>query len=158
MNQMLGRNVDALKVTLVESMCMGYLPATLTHNPGMAKFCTLKQLIQIHCGLGIQHLLKFLLGTIPRGIGRTMIMEEVHKQYYNHLLRYQTEISGHVVSQANGVAVMPGLCSQILHVQQDLWSSGCLDSYLGMTISKVDNSGNFKSSPLACVPLTCYFC
>lgn len=35
MNQMQVRNVGTLKVVLVESMCMGYLPATLTHNPGM---------------------------------------------------------------------------------------------------------------------------
>ena len=84
-----------------------------------------------------------------------MIMEEVHKQYHIHLLRYQTEISRHVVSKVNGVAVIPKQCSQILHVQQDLWSSSCMDSYLGVTLTKINDNGEFDSLPLACVPLTC---
>ena len=30
-----------------------------------------------------------------------------------------------------------------------------MDSFLGMTLSKIDDCGKYKSVPLACAPLTC---
>lgn len=101
--------------------------------------------------IGLKKLISFYNnGQVPRGLGRTVIVEALPKEYYTKLQqnrdKIQTLIKGEVVHTGHKF-------DRILQMQHDSWSSKCNDAYLGINISFIDVKGKFIVNHLACKPV-----